>query len=84
MQNRFLLGRGANILGADRGTHGRPAGQVLGGRSVARRDPLLARGHAVRGDVRADGAGAPLHDPRVRRQVQRERGLRRHAHADAG
>lgn len=55
----------------------------MGGGRVAGRNPVLARGHAVRGDVRPDGAGAHLHDPRVRRQEQREHLLRHHADAAA-
>lgn len=84
LQDRVLPGRGADVVGADRGTHGGAAGSLVGGRRVARRDPVLARGHAVRGHVRPDGAGAHVHDPGLRRQVQRERGLRHYAHAHAG
>lgn len=67
-QNRILLSRRPNIISADRGTHGRFAGQVLGGWSVSRRDPVLPRGDAVRGDVWTDCLGAHLHDIRVRSQ----------------
>lgn len=39
-------------------------------RCDAVRDPVLARCHAIRGDVRPDGAGAGLHDRCLRRRVQ--------------
>lgn len=56
----------------------------MGGGRVARGDPVLARRHAVRGDVRPDCARARLHDLRLRRQEQREHHVRHHADAAAG
>lgn len=55
----------------------------MGGRGVPGGDTVLARGHAVRGDGRTDRARAALHDHSVRRQVQRQYRVRRHADAAA-
>lgn len=53
-----------------------------------RRHPIgnivLARHHAVRGHVRADGARAHIHDPGVRRGMQRRHYSGDRAHDTAG
>lgn len=60
------------------------AGPLLGGWRLARRDPLLARDHPVRGDVRTDHPGADLHAGGVRRDQQRRSLLGDRADAAAG
>lgn len=82
-QYRLLLGRRFDLIGSDRGEDGGTPGPLLGGRCVSRGDPVLARGHPVRGDVRPDRPGTDLHDPRLRGQEQREHHLCHHADAAA-
>lgn len=82
-QDRVLPGGGADVVGADRGAHGGAAGPVVGGGRVPRGDPVLARRDPVRGHGGSDRAGADLHDPGIRRQVQREHCLCDHADAAA-
>lgn len=83
-QHRFLLGGRVDVIRADHREDGGPAGSKLGGRRVARRDSVLARGDAIRGDVRPDCARVDLHDPGVRRRVQRRHRLGYRADDTAG
>lgn len=74
----FLPGGRANVIGADYRENGGPAGPKLGGWCIARRNPILPRGHAIRGNVRSDGSCVDLHDTGVRRRMQRRHRLGYH------
>jgi len=71
LQHRFLPGGRINVISADYRENGGSVGPELGGWCIARRNSILPRGHAVRGDVRSDGLGVNLHDPSVRCRMQR-------------